>query len=52
VKSIAGGEARAQMTVIQNRPGWAIEGPEKERARLAYAILENGHVTYELHPAN
>ena len=40
--------ARAQMNVVRKPNGWVIEGPETERARLAYAVLDDGHLTYEL----
>ena len=38
--------ARAQMNVVPNGNGWEIQGPEKERARLAYAVLKDGHLVY------
>jgi hypothetical protein len=28
--------------VVRNANGWGIEGPERERARLAYAVLRDG----------
>jgi hypothetical protein len=40
--------ARSQMTLIPRGDGWEIVGPEKERARLAYAILDSDHLVYEL----
>jgi hypothetical protein len=40
--------ARSQMKVVSRDGGWEIEGPEKERARLAYAVLDGGRVKYEL----
>lgn len=40
--------ARNQMKVVPREGGWEILGSEKERARLAYAVLDRGRVKYEL----
>lgn len=40
--------ARSQMRIVRQGSGWAIEGPEKERARLAYATMDRGKLIYEL----
>ncbi len=40
--------ARSQMKLVSRGDGWEIEGPEKERARLAYAVLDGDRVVYEL----
>jgi hypothetical protein len=40
--------ARSQMEIVSREGGWEIEGLEKERARLAYAVLDGGRVKYEL----
>ena len=40
--------ARTQMKLVPRGSDWVIEGPEKERACLAYAVLDKGHVRYEL----
>jgi len=41
--------ARAQMNVVRKADGWVIEGPETERARLAYAVLnDDGELVFEL----
>ena len=40
--------ARSQMKLIPQGDAWEIVGPEKERARLAYAVLEGDHLVYEL----
>jgi hypothetical protein len=40
--------ARNQMKVVPSGDGWEIVGPEKERARLAYAVLDGCRVRYEL----
>ena len=43
--------ARSQMTLARSGSGWEIEGPGKERARIAYAVLEDGHLSYQLQGA-
>ena len=40
--------ARSKMNLIQKDGDWVIEGPEKERARIAYAILEGDCLVYDL----
>jgi hypothetical protein len=40
--------ARSQMTLAPRGDDWEIQGPEKERAQVAYAVLNNGRLTYEL----
>jgi hypothetical protein len=40
--------ARSQMTLVRKGNGWNIVGPEKERARLAYARLEGDKLQYEV----
>ena len=40
--------ARSQMTLVPRQGGWKIVGPEKERARVAYAIADGNGVRYEL----
>jgi hypothetical protein len=40
--------ARSQMNLVRNGNEWEIEGPEKDRARIAYAILEDGRLRYEV----
>jgi len=39
---------RNQMQLVSCGESWKIEGPEKERARLAFASLENGRLVYSL----
>ena len=39
--------ARSQMTLIPHDGGWEIVGPEKERARVAYAVLDGDGLRYE-----
>jgi len=39
---------RSQMQIVKNGSGWEIVGDGKERARLAYAYLENGRLVYAL----
>jgi hypothetical protein len=40
--------ARRQMSLVRRADSWEITGPENERARLAYAVLEGDRVVYEL----
>jgi hypothetical protein len=40
--------ARSQMRLVSRGDEWEIVGPEKERARLAYAALDGGRLVYEL----
>jgi len=40
--------ARSQMTLVQHGNSWEIVGPEKERARLAYACLDGDKLRYEV----
>src|SRR5208283_91600 len=40
--------ARSQMSLVSRGSEWGIEGPQKERARLAYAVLDGGRLVYEL----
>ena len=40
--------SRSQMKLVSRGGEWEIEGPEKERARLAYAVLDRGRLVYEL----
>jgi len=39
--------ARSQMRLVREGNQWVIEGPEKHRARVAYAVLDGGRLTYE-----
>jgi len=39
--------ARSQMTLVRRGEDWAIEGPESERARLAYAVIDGDQLFYE-----
>ena len=40
--------ARSQMRLVRHGEHWAIEGPEKGRARVAYAVVNDGRLAYEL----
>lgn len=40
--------ARSQMRLVLRGDEWEIVGPEKEKARLAYATLDGGRLVYEL----
>jgi len=37
---------RAQMRIVRRSHGWTIEGPDRERAQLAYARLRNHEIEY------
>jgi len=39
--------ARSQMKLVAQGNSWTIEGPEKERARVACAVLDGDRLTYE-----
>jgi len=39
--------ARSNMKLVQRDGGWKIEGPESERATLAYAVLDGDKLRYE-----
>jgi len=38
--------ARSQMKLVRRGNNWVIEGPENDRARVAYAVLEGGSLAY------
>jgi hypothetical protein len=40
--------ARSQMRLVPQGNEWEIVGPEKERARLAHAVLDGGRLVFEL----
>ena len=40
---------RRQMTLVRDGQQWRIEGPDAERARIAYARLTDGGVVYSMH---
>lgn len=40
--------ARSEMQLVPNGSSWDIVGPESARARVAYAVLDGGHISYEL----
>ena len=44
--------ARSQMELVSRDGAWEIVGPEKDRARLAYAILDGDRLVYELAEAS
>jgi hypothetical protein len=39
---------RHRMTLVPSGEGWRIEGPDSDRARVAYAALENDRLVYRL----
>ncbi len=41
---------RSQMSLVQDGEQWRIEGPDSERARIAYASLQGDRVAYSLDP--
>jgi hypothetical protein len=40
--------ARSQMKLVRQKGSWVIEGPAKDRARVAYAFLDGGRLAYQL----
>jgi len=40
--------SRSRMKLVRDRDAWRIDGPDSHRARLAYATLENGRLTYKV----
>lgn len=43
---------RSQMRLVKNGDTWIIEGPDKNRARVAYAALQGDRVVYNLSTQN
>jgi hypothetical protein len=41
---------RSRLTLLQEGGQWRIEGPGKERARIAYAELDGDDLTYTVEP--
>jgi hypothetical protein len=39
---------RRQLTLVRKGSSWEIEGPGKERARIAYAVREGNRLAYEV----
>lgn len=39
---------RAEMRLVENGEGWQIDGPSKERARIAYASKKEGRLVFSL----
>jgi hypothetical protein len=44
--------ARSRMTLVPDGDRWRIEGPGKERARIAYAMLDGDELAYSVDPAS
>jgi len=42
--------ARSQMQLVWQGNGWGIEGPKKDQARVAHAVLDGGKLAYEFLP--
>jgi hypothetical protein len=40
--------ARREMRLVQKDGQWQVEGPQKERAQIAYAVIKGDHLVYEL----
>ncbi|MFZ0883833.1 MAG: polysaccharide deacetylase family protein [Candidatus Acidiferrales bacterium] len=40
--------ARSEMELVSHGDAWEIVGPEKDRARVAYAVVDGGRLKYEL----
>jgi folate-dependent phosphoribosylglycinamide formyltransferase PurN len=43
---------RSQMKLVRNGASWQIEGPDKDRACVAYARLENDQLVYSVEPTS
>jgi hypothetical protein len=43
--------ARNEMTLVQDGSNWRIEGPESQRARVAYASLDGDRIVYTIDQA-
>lgn len=41
---------RRQMSLVRDGSGWRIDGPDSDRARVAYASQENGRLVYSICP--
>ena len=39
---------RAATGLVRSGEGWAVEGPAQDRARIAYAYLEEGRIRYQI----
>jgi hypothetical protein len=44
--------SRSQMTLVPDGDSWRIEGPDSDRARVAYATIQEGRVVYTIDGAN
>jgi hypothetical protein len=40
------------MKLVRHGDDWVIEGPEKDRARIAYAVLDSDRLAYDLRPTS
>lgn len=43
---------RSQMELVKKDDTWEIKGPEAERARIAFAVLDGDQLTFEIAPAH
>jgi hypothetical protein len=39
------------MQLVRDKDGWRIDGPDAERAVVAYASLQNGRLVYDVEAA-
>ena len=39
---------RRQMKLVRDNGAWRIDGPGKERARIAYVAVDGGEISYEI----
>ena len=42
---------RRAMRLVKSSDGWTVEGPNADRARVAYATIHGAHLKYSLEPA-
>jgi hypothetical protein len=42
--------ARSQMELVREGVSWVIKGPESDKARVAYAVLDGDRLVYEFEP--
>jgi hypothetical protein len=40
--------ARNEMNLVQKDGNWTIDGPDRERAQIAFAVLDGGRLKYEV----
>ena len=40
--------ARHQMRLVQTNGQWVVEGPQSDKAKVAFAVLDGDHLRYEV----